>query len=76
MNTVVSVNVGLQKDVELRGAAVRTAIWKQRVQGRVRASVSRTDRDALAEPASNQVGLRDHPMATLRKQTGNEDERI
>jgi flavin reductase (DIM6/NTAB) family NADH-FMN oxidoreductase RutF len=38
--------------------------------------VSRTDRDALAEPTSNQLGLQDHPMATLRKKTGNEDERI
>jgi ferredoxin-NADP reductase/MOSC domain-containing protein YiiM/ferredoxin len=35
MNTVVSVNVGLPKDVEWRGTVVRTAIWKQPVQGRV-----------------------------------------
>src|SRR5262245_58555955 len=35
MNTVVSVNVGLPKDVEWRGTRVRTAIWKQPVQGRV-----------------------------------------
>jgi hypothetical protein len=33
MNTVVSVNVGLPKDVEWRGTLVRTAIWKQPVQG-------------------------------------------
>src|SRR5262245_25039452 len=35
MNTVVSVNVGLPKEVEWRGTLVRTAIWKQPVQGRV-----------------------------------------
>src|SRR5262245_55282964 len=35
MNTVVSVNVGLPKEVEWRGTLVRTAVWKQPVQGRV-----------------------------------------
>ena len=35
MNVVVSVNVGLPRDVEWRGKTVRTAIWKQPVAGRV-----------------------------------------
>ena len=37
MNSVVSVNVGLPKDVEWRGKLVRTAVWKQPAPGRVRA---------------------------------------
>jgi ferredoxin-NADP reductase/MOSC domain-containing protein YiiM/ferredoxin len=35
MATVVSVNVGLPRDVEWQGRTVRTAIWKYPVQGRV-----------------------------------------
>jgi ferredoxin-NADP reductase/MOSC domain-containing protein YiiM len=35
MGVVVSVNVGLPRDIEWRGKTVRTAIWKQPVQGRV-----------------------------------------
>jgi hypothetical protein len=35
MDNVVSVNVGLPKDVKWRGTLVRTAIWKQPVQGNV-----------------------------------------
>ncbi|MEA2913121.1 MAG: hypothetical protein QOJ15_5202 [Bradyrhizobium sp.] len=35
MDVVVSVNVGLPRDVEWRGKTVRTAIWKQPVAGRV-----------------------------------------
>lgn len=35
MNTVVSVNVGLPKDVQWRGRTVRTGIWKTPVDGRV-----------------------------------------
>src|SRR5271156_1768751 len=35
MTRVVSVNVGLPRDVPWRGKMVRTAIWKQPVQGRV-----------------------------------------
>jgi MOSC domain-containing protein YiiM len=35
MNVVVSVNVGLPRDVAWRGKIVRTAIWKQPVEGRV-----------------------------------------
>jgi|BarGraIncu00222A_1022003.scaffolds.fasta_scaffold04717_5 ferredoxin-NADP reductase/MOSC domain-containing protein YiiM len=34
MGRLVSVNVGLPRDVPWRGATVRTAIWKQAVQGR------------------------------------------
>lgn len=35
MNAVVSINVGLPRDVAWRGSTVRTAIWKEPVQGRV-----------------------------------------
>lgn len=35
MGVVVSVNVGLPREVEWRGKTVRTAVWKQPVQGRV-----------------------------------------
>jgi ferredoxin-NADP reductase/MOSC domain-containing protein YiiM/ferredoxin len=38
MNTIVSVNVGLPKDVSWRGETVRTAIWKEPVHGRVLAT--------------------------------------
>ena len=37
MSIVVSVNVGTPRDIPWRGEMVRTAIWKQPVQGRVRA---------------------------------------
>ena len=35
MNVVVSVNVGLPRDLEWQGKTVRTAVWKKPVQGRV-----------------------------------------
>jgi len=35
MNAIVSVNVGLPKNVSWRGRTVRTGIWKEPVQGRV-----------------------------------------
>ena len=35
MGRLLSINVGLPRDVEWRGAKVHTAIWKQPVQGRV-----------------------------------------
>lgn len=38
MNAIVSVNVGLPRDVRWRGKTVRTAIWKAPVQGRVLAT--------------------------------------
>jgi MOSC domain-containing protein YiiM/ferredoxin-NADP reductase len=38
MNAIVSVNVGLPRDVEWRGKTVRTAIWKESVQGKVPAT--------------------------------------
>jgi MOSC domain-containing protein YiiM len=38
MNAIVSINVGLPRDVEWRGKTVRTAIWKEPVQGRVLAT--------------------------------------
>jgi ferredoxin-NADP reductase/MOSC domain-containing protein YiiM/ferredoxin len=38
MNAIVSVNVGLPKNVSWRGRTVRTGIWKEPVQGRVLAN--------------------------------------
>jgi MOSC domain-containing protein YiiM/ferredoxin-NADP reductase len=38
MDAIVSVNVGLPRDVEWRGKTVRTAIWKEPVKGRVLAA--------------------------------------
>src|SRR5882672_5763478 len=38
MNAIVSVNVGLPRDVKWRGRSVRTAIWKEPVSGRVLAT--------------------------------------
>ena len=35
MDVVVSVNVGLPRDVEWNGKTVRTGIWKRPVEGRV-----------------------------------------
>jgi ferredoxin-NADP reductase/MOSC domain-containing protein YiiM len=37
MSVVISVNVGLPRDVEWQGKTVRTAIWKRPVEGRVMA---------------------------------------
>jgi MOSC domain-containing protein YiiM len=34
MERLVSINVGLSRDVEWRGKTVHTAIWRQPVQGR------------------------------------------
>jgi MOSC domain-containing protein YiiM len=38
MNALVSVNVGLPRDVEWQGKIVRTTIWKAPAQGRVLAA--------------------------------------
>ena len=49
MGVVVSVNVGLPRDVEWRGKTVRTAIWKQPVQKRVFAGRLNLDGDGQAD---------------------------
>jgi hypothetical protein len=36
MAQLLSINVGLPRDVEWKGQKVHTAIWKQPVQGRIR----------------------------------------
>jgi len=41
-----------------------------------RRQVSRRDRSQCMKPVSDQAGLQDHPVATLHKQTRNEDEKI
>ena len=37
MNAVVSVNVGLPRDVQWQGKVVYTAVWKKPISGRVMA---------------------------------------
>src|SRR5258708_4403677 len=49
MNAIVSINVGLPKDVKWRGKTVRTAIWKQPVNGRVLATRLNLIGDAQAD---------------------------
>ena len=47
MCVVVSINVGLPRNVEWQGKSVRTAIWKQPVHGRVLARRLNLDGDRL-----------------------------
>jgi ferredoxin-NADP reductase/MOSC domain-containing protein YiiM/ferredoxin len=49
MNAIVSINVGLPRDVKWRGKTVRTAIWKQPVNGRVLVTRLNLIRDAQAD---------------------------
>jgi ferredoxin-NADP reductase/MOSC domain-containing protein YiiM/ferredoxin len=53
MNVVVSVNVGLPREVAWRGKTVRTAIWKEPVAGRVFASRLNLAGDAQADLAGH-----------------------
>ncbi len=45
MSSVVSVNVGLPRDVEWQGKLVHTAVWKKPVSGRVMARRLNLDGD-------------------------------
>ena len=49
MCVVVSINVGLPRNVEWQGKSVRTAIWKQPVHGRVLARRLNLDGDRQAD---------------------------
>lgn len=49
MNTILSVNVGLPRDVEWEGRTIRTAIWKQPVDGRVMVRRLNLEGDAQAD---------------------------
>jgi ferredoxin-NADP reductase/MOSC domain-containing protein YiiM/ferredoxin len=53
MNKVVSVNVGLPKEVDWNGRRIRTAIWKQPVAGRIRARATNLDGDGQADLAGH-----------------------
>ena len=46
---VVSVNVGLPREIEYRGRTVRTSIWKTPVDGRVRVTTLNLDGDAQSD---------------------------
>jgi ferredoxin-NADP reductase/MOSC domain-containing protein YiiM/ferredoxin len=53
MNVVVSVNVGLPRNVEWQGKTVRTAVWKEPVAGRVFASRLNLAGDGQADLAGH-----------------------
>jgi MOSC domain-containing protein YiiM len=47
---LISVNVGLPREVQWRGKTVRTSIWKHPVDGRVRVSRLNVDGDRQSDP--------------------------
>ncbi len=53
MNSLVSVNVGLPRDVEWQGKVVRTAVWKRSVPGRVMARRLNLDGDGQGDLAGH-----------------------
>jgi ferredoxin-NADP reductase/MOSC domain-containing protein YiiM len=53
MAQLLSINVGLPRDVEWRAQKVRTAIWKQPVQGRVRVRRLNVDGDGQGDIAGH-----------------------
>ena len=53
MNSVVSVNVGLPRDVEWQGKVVHTAVWKKPVTGRVMARRLNLDGDGQGDLAGH-----------------------
>ena len=53
MARLISVNVGLPREVEWNGGTVRTAIWKSPVKGRVMARVLNLDGDGQADLAGH-----------------------
>src|SRR3982751_731552 len=50
---LVSINVGLPRDIVWRGETVHTAIWKQPVRGRIRARRLNLDQDAQGDLAGH-----------------------
>jgi MOSC domain-containing protein YiiM len=46
---LLSVNVGLPREIEVNGRIVRTSIWKNPVQGRIRASTLNLDGDQQSD---------------------------
>jgi MOSC domain-containing protein YiiM len=53
VNRVVSVNVGLPRDVEWQGKVVHTAVWKKPVTGRVMARRLNLDGDGQGDLAGH-----------------------
>jgi ferredoxin-NADP reductase/MOSC domain-containing protein YiiM/ferredoxin len=53
MNSLISVNVGLPRDVAWQGKVVRTAIWKRSVTGRIMARHLNLDGDGQADLAGH-----------------------
>jgi ferredoxin-NADP reductase/MOSC domain-containing protein YiiM len=53
MNSVISVNVGLPREVEWQGKIVRTAVWKKPVTGRVMARRLNLDGDGQGDLAGH-----------------------
>lgn len=58
MATLLSVNVGLPKDIQWRGRTVHTGIWKEPVAGRCRARRLNLDGDAQDDVAGHGGELR------------------
>src|SRR5271155_5836636 len=53
MNSLISVNVGLPRDVEWKGKMVHTAIWKRSAPGRVMARRLNLDGDGQGDLAGH-----------------------
>jgi ferredoxin-NADP reductase/MOSC domain-containing protein YiiM len=53
VNSVISVNVGLPRDVDWQGKVVRTAVWKRSVPGRVMARRLNLDGDGQGDLAGH-----------------------
>jgi len=62
MGIVVSVNVGLPREVEWGGKTVRNAIWEQPVQKRVFAGRLNLAGDRQAELMPRRLATRDHGL--------------
>ena len=53
MAQLLSVNVGLPRDIEWRGSTVHTGIWKEPVQGRCRVGRLNVEGDGQGDPAGH-----------------------
>ena len=61
MTQLVSVNVGLPRDIEWKGRTVHTGIWKNPVRGRCR--VSRLNLDETAKVISPDTEVSSEPSS-------------
>ena len=78
MTAIVSVNVGLPKDVEWKGRTVRTAVWKDAVPGRRKVARLNIEGDGQAFAGSRwrapgRSRLPDRFLSLLGKELGRKD---